>query len=495
MEESEHLDPTIEINVETVKKRAVWGVVALTGRTFIISIISLVATALLTVFLDPSQFGVFWVVSAVVNFLAYFSDVGLAAAIIQKKEEVSEEDLKTTFTVQQILVIILLVVLYFLTPLAVKFYSLDQNGVFLLYSLGISLFLSSLKTIPSAMLERRLEFGKLILPQVLENLVYNIVAVVLAWKGFGVTSFTIAVLARGVVGLIAIYIVNPWVPGIAFSGTALKKLLTFGIPYQINTFLAVIKDDGMTAVLGGILGTSGVGFLGWAQKWAKTPLRLFMDNVLKVTFPAFARMQNEKAHLERAVTRSVFFVCLLIYPSLVGILVLAPMFVDIIPRYSKWIPALLPLYLIGIDTVFGAATTPLTNLLNSIGKIKTTFKLMIMWTVLTWALVPFLSLRFGVNGAAVGYAIVSSSSVVAIYITKKYVNFSITDSIAKPFVASILMGAIILVLRGLLPTNITSVWIIAVVGSVSYALFILVMVGKSIVEDVKRSAKTIFSKE
>ena len=106
-----HLDPTAEITLDAVKKRAVSGVVVLTGRTFLLSVIALVATALLTIFLDPDQFGVFWAVSAVVNFMAYFSDIGLAAALIQRKEKLTRADLVTTFTVQQGLVLSILIIL------------------------------------------------------------------------------------------------------------------------------------------------------------------------------------------------------------------------------------------------------------------------------------------------------------------------------------------------------------------------------------------------
>ena len=133
--EEEHLNPTEEITLEVVKERAVKGVVVLTGRTFFLSVISLVATAFLTVFLNPSDFGIFWIVSAVVNFLSYFSDVGLAAALIQKKETPSKEDLHTTFTVQQILVVTVLVVLYLASPFLAKYYGLSHAGKLLLYAL------------------------------------------------------------------------------------------------------------------------------------------------------------------------------------------------------------------------------------------------------------------------------------------------------------------------------------------------------------------------
>ncbi len=255
--------PTIEF--QEVKRRSVSGVMALISRTFIIQIISFVATLALTIFLDPNTYGIFYLVSSVVNFLAYFSDVGLAAALIQKKENITKEDLSTTFTVQQILVISLLIILFAISPFIRQQYHIDQSGLYLLYAMGISLFLSSLKTIPSIMLEREIKFSKLILPQVLETLTFNLVAVVCAWKGMGVTSFTLAVLSRGVVGLVAMYLVYPWKPRFGIYKDSLHHLLRFGIPYQANTFLAVLKDDGMTIILTRIIGTEGLGYIGWGR--------------------------------------------------------------------------------------------------------------------------------------------------------------------------------------------------------------------------------------
>lgn len=490
----EHLEPTEEINLEMVKKRAVQGVVTLTGRTFVLSAISLVATGFLTVFLNPSEFGVFWIVSAVVNFLAYFSDIGLAAALIQKKEVPNDVDLKTTFTIQQILVLVLLTVLVILSPFLTKVYSLTHQGQLLMYVLGLSLVLSSLKTIPSILMERKLEFGKLVIPQILENLVYNVVAVILAWRGYGLTSFTIAVLARGLVGLVTVYILRPWKPGLTISRTSLKKLLTYGLPYQANTLLATLKDDGMTAVLGGILGPAGVGLLGWAQKWAYAPLRFFMDHVVKVTFPAFARMQDEKSELSRTVGRSVFFICFLVFPTLAGLLIVAPTLVNIIPKYGKWAPALTALSLIGINTVFASVSTELTNLLNSIGKIKTTFKLMIMWTVLTWLLVPALALKYGVNGAAAGYALVGASSVIAIYIARRHVGFSLFDSVFKPGLTTISMSIVLLIARNFLPINLLAVITMTIIGILTYFAFSYLVVGLTIIADVKKGFSTLLAK-
>ncbi|QQS38662.1 oligosaccharide flippase family protein [Candidatus Woesebacteria bacterium] len=493
-EPGESFDNTLEITLETVKERAVKGIIVLTGRTFLLQIMALIASIFLGIFLSPAEFGVFFVVSAVVNFLAYFSDVGLAAALIQTKKEVTDADLKTTFTVQQFIVITLLVVLFVFVPYFEAYYNLSHEGVLLFYALGISLLMSSLKTIPSVLLERELNFSRLVLPQVLETVVYHLVAVYFAWKGYGISAFTYAVLLRGIVGLIAMYLLKPWLPGLKFSKYSLKKLLKFGVPYQANTFLATIKDDGLTAFLGGILTPAGLGYLGWAQKWAKYPLRLFMDNVLKVTFPAFSRMQDSRDHLSNSVTRSIFFLCFLVFPSLAGFMILAPTLTEIIPRYEKWLPALVPLYIIGIDTVFATVTTQLTNTLNAIGKITVTFRLMIMWSVLAWVLIPVLALNFGYIGAAVGYALVSSSSIIAIIVTKHHINFSIKDSVFTPTLGTIVMAVILIVIRSFLPRNILSVIILSLTGMVVYMSTLRYLVGDSITGDVKKVAKNLFSK-
>jgi len=492
--ESEHLDPTAEISLETVKAKSVRGVVVLTGRTFFLQVLGVVAVGFLGAFLGPFEWGVFAILNAVINFLNYFSDVGLAAALIQKKDEPSDIDLKTTFLVQEILVLAIVGIIILLTPFFTNKYSLNQDGILLLYALAFSFLLSSFKSIPSVLLERKLDFIKLTFPQILEQVIYYTVLVVLAVKGFGLKSFTLAVITRDVVGVVAIYIMQPWKPGIAFSRKTLSGLFKFGIPYQINTLLAAIKDDGMTLVLGGILGAAGIGFLAFAQKFARYPLTFFMDTVTRVTFPAFARMQDEKVHLERTVTRSIFFICFLVFPCLVGIIVLAPSILEIIPRYSKWSPALLALSLISINFAFAAATTQLTNLLNAIGKIRMTFYLMIMWTALTWALLPLLSIKYGFNGAALGYSLVGASSSIAIFIAKKYVNFSITDSMLKPLMGAGLMGLVIFILKGALPTNLYSLAILILVGGLVYMAIMISMVGITLLEDAKKSFKTIFGR-
>lgn len=456
-----------ELDIAAVTKRSIHGIFALVTRTFFIQIVTFVVNFLLTVFLSPAIFGVFFVVSAVIAFLSYFSDIGLAAALIQKKEALTREDLKTTFTIQEIMVVSIVIIAFFSSTWIGKFYHLDQQGIWLFQALALSFFLSSLKTIPSVLLERDLHFEKLVIPQIVETLFFNIVALIFAMKGYGVMSFTFAVLARGVSGLIAMYIVAPWRVEFGFSKTVAKRLLSFGIPFQANSLLALIKDDLLIAYIGKVLPLAQVGYIGFAQKWAFTPLRLIMDNIIRITFPSFSRLQHETNHLAKAIEKSLFALTLIIFPSLIGLVVLGPQFIHIIPRYEKWEPALLSLTFFAVNAGLSSISTPLTNALNAIGKIKVTLYLMILWVLATWILTPLAIHFYGFNGFAGASALVATSVVIVIFLTKRYVPFSI-GVLKAPILSSIMMSFLLLGMSRMLPINLPSIGLEILLSSFAY---------------------------
>src|SRR3990167_8891924 len=143
-----------EIDIELIKKRAIYGVVSFTLRTFFIQAFTFGATFILTILLAPEVFGIFFVVSAILNFFVYFSDIGLAAALIQKKQNPSREDFVTTFTIQQAMVGLLILVGFLLSSKIAQLYNLNSDGLILMWFFFFPFFFYSLKTFPPIRLER-----------------------------------------------------------------------------------------------------------------------------------------------------------------------------------------------------------------------------------------------------------------------------------------------------------------------------------------------------
>ncbi|MFC1727385.1 oligosaccharide flippase family protein [Patescibacteria group bacterium] len=480
-----------ELDLKTVRKRSVAGVVALTSRTFFLQMVNFGAMFLLTIFLAPEIFGIFFVVTAAVNFLNYFSDIGLAAALIQKKEKLTESDLKTTFTIQQVLVIFLAIIALLGSSLVARFYRLDQAGLWLFRALVFSFFLSSLKTIPSVLLERKLDFNRLVIPQIAETIFFNLIAVYLAWQGFGVASFSWAVLARGISGLILIYLLSPWKPGLKLDKKSARSLLNFGVPFQVNSLLALVKDDLLIVFLGKILPLAQVGYLGWAQKWANFPLRFIMDSVNKVTFPAYSRIQKNLPALKNGVEKALFSVCTLTFPALVGLSILASSLVENLPRYTKWQPALLSLYFFCFQACFSAVSTTLTNTLNATGRIKTTLKLMMMWTVLTWVFTPLFIIWWGYHGVALAALVVSSLVVIPVWLVKRFVNFAIWENVGWPMLGALLMGTAVYLLRPYFSQNLLMIGLLAAFGAIIYSIAMLLLAKDKVIGSVKLVAGAI----
>lgn len=474
-----------ELDIATVTRRSIHGVFALVSRTFVIQIIRFAVFTLLFALLQETEIGVFYIVSASIAFLAYFSDIGLAAALIQKKEKITEEELRTTFTIQQGLVLSVVIIALLLSHWIGNFYHLDQNGVFLFQAFVVAFFLSSLKTIPSILLERSLKFDKLVIPQIIEEIIFNGVVLILAINGFGIMSYAYAVLARGISGLIAIYLIAPWKIGFGFSKATAKRLLSFGIPFQSNSFLALLKDDLLILYLGRALPLEQVGYVAFAQKWAFTPLRLIMDNMIRITFPSFSRLAHDAKHLGIAIEKALFATVFLVFPALVGLSILAPYFIEFIPKYQKWEPALAALTFFAINAALSSVSTPLTNALNAIGKVKITLWLMVFWTIATWVLTPLSIYLYGFNGVSIASAVIACSVVWVVYLVKKYVQFDLLKALYAPTVAAIVMGVVLYYLSQVVISNLSMVFVMIGVGIIVYFGVMFALGRKQLIEDSK----------
>lgn len=482
-----------QIGIEEIKQRASSGILFLTFRNIGIQAVSTLGFFLLTFLLGTGEVGLFAIVAESIGILGYFSDVGLASALIQKKDSVTDTELRTTFTIQQILVVISLVITFLIYGHFSELKHFGSKENWIMISLCFSFFVASLKTIPSVLLERKLNFKILSTVDIAENITFYVIAVLLAFMGVGAYSYAVAAFIRSLVGLIIIYSYQSWPIGISFSFSTTKNLFKYGIPFQLNSFIAVAKDRLSSLLVAGIIGRDGFGILSWAQKCTRTPLSL-MDSMIRVTFPAFSRLQNNPEMLKLTIEKSVYYVAFFIFPSLAGISLVAPDFIQLIPKYHKWDPAILPLYLLSINACIASVTTPLTNAFNAIGKITLTTKLMIMWTVLTWIFYPILSLKYGFLGTSIAALIVGSSSFIVWHLSDTIFQTKIFILIAKPIISTLIM-ILILTLINYLPFTIGLIIIIKILIGISvYAIFHLLF-SRQELQWLKRQIQSLLVKK
>lgn len=472
------------LSISEIKKRVVTSFMSLTARQVALRAISFITLNIILARVLPVEtLGIFNIATAVVTFFAFFSDIGLAASLIQKKEEVTDTDIKTVFTIQQLIVTTLSLIIILAAPLIGGFYSLDESGVWLVRVLGISFFLSSLKVVPSVLLERQLKFHPLVMVEVVETVIFNGLLILLVTSNLGIWSFSIAAFLRGITGTVLIYILAPAKVGFLLNKQAARQLLSFGILYQVNSLLAMLKDRLVPLVIAGMVGPLGIGYITWAQAMAFLPLEI-MNVVIRITFPAYSRLQDNKEVLAKAVEKSLFATSLMVYPALFGLGAILPSLVTYIIS-PKWLPAISSFYLFAFSTYWAVISTTFTNTLNATGHIKVTLKLMILWTVLTWALTPLLVYFYGFTGVAMASFLISFTSVVTIILVKRILVVRVLDAVLLPTLASALMAFFVYMFTQIFTRDIFTLLLSIILGAVIYMSTVLLFKKETILENIR----------
>ena len=465
---------------QSIKRKSFISAFSLFFQSGYSAVLGFVANLILTILLPPSVFGIYITVLAIIAFLNYFSDVGLAASLIQKKN-ITDADIKTTFTAQQILIIAVILIGFFATPTVKNFYNLPPGAIYLYWALLISFFLSSLKTIPSIFLERKIQFQKIVFVQLVENSVFYITVSIFALLGFGLHSFTFAVILRSITGLVLIYSLSFWMPRVGISIVSLKELLSFGLPFQASSFLAIFKDELITLYLGKVVGFQTLGLIGFAKKWAEAPIRIIMDNVSKVVFPLIARFQSDKKAIKNLSEKILYYQSSLLAPILIGLVLIMPKLIEIIPNYSKWGPALPLFYIFAASSLIVSYSAPFMNILNALGKVKVTFLFMAFFTALIWVLTPTLISMYGAIGFPLAHIIVSVFYILVIIKAKSLIKFEFIKPIYAFLISSLIMGFSI--------SFINSVVIMVFSGIIIYYLLIRYIFGIKILSQLKNFYK------
>lgn len=481
-EVSELLD---EKALQDIKAKSVSGAISYFVRTLFLQGIGLVTAIVLSEYFSPADFGIYGYVTQFIGLLIFFSDIGLAASLIQKKNEPTTEELRTVFTIQQGLSWFIFAIVLLLSTTHIISDKVGMAGAWVFLALGISFPLASLKTVSAVKLERELNFSRLVIPQIIEQIVFNVLLVFLAFRGAGVIAYAYAILARSVIGAATMFYLEPWKIGFGFNKAAAKELLHFGGRFQLNDFLARIKDNLFYLALGWYFTPTQFGYISWAKNWSMYPYNLTVQNVMLITFPTFSRLQHNKQALQRAIEKSLFFITISIFPILVGMALFIQPLLQVVHREAKWGPAVMSFIFFSLSIGWSAVSSPLTNTLNAIGKVGITLKLMIMWTGLTWILTPLAIYFYGYNGVAISAFFIAFTSLLPVYYVKQHVPFNFFEQVWRQTVAVGIMAAVGLV--GMNYWTQSFYWLIlgGMLSGGSYLLILLITGKEKILAEVK----------
>jgi O-antigen/teichoic acid export membrane protein len=371
--------------------------------------------------LEPADFGLYAIVQFALAIFLQFGDVGLASALIRQNSQPTRRELSSAWSFQMLVAGSITAILWLGAPLMLEFWpDMSADGIWVLRALSIDVLLSSARLLPSLLMERELEYGKLSGLDVIMSVAYYVTAVGLAWSGFGVMSLAYAVLARSVCGVLGAHLLRPFRPSLVLDWPLIRPIMHFGVRFQLKSIVGFLCTA-LAPVYGGrVLGQAQLGFINLGQSTANFPLRL-VDVMARVSFPLFSRLQNEPKAFAQTLERGVMV-------SAMGVLFYVGLAVGLGPNLiyvvygAKWLPSLPLFYVYAIAGAIGFIHPVVAPAIDALGKPGLNLKLMVSWTVAMAVLVALLTPRWGALGFAIGFCIpVVLGNAVVIVILKRLV--------------------------------------------------------------------------
>ena len=152
------------------------------------------------------------------------------------ERDIPRERLDALFTLQLVAVTALSLLLLALAPAVALLTGVPGTG-WLTASLAGALFLLSLRSLPSAMQERDLAYGAPVLADLVSQVSYWLLAVTLAWLGWGVWSVVWSVLLSSALGTLALLLKTRWRPRLNFNWRGLRNDSVFGLMIRQPVFI------------------------------------------------------------------------------------------------------------------------------------------------------------------------------------------------------------------------------------------------------------------
>ena len=468
---------------ENLKKRAATGAVLLVGKRVVTQAIGTLSNIFLARLLFPSDFGTFAIVTFVVIFFTVFSDLGLGPSLVQKKEDLDQKDLQTAFTFQLFLIFAIVLFIFLGAPIIAGFYNLGQTGVNLLRFYSLYLFILPIKTTCGALLERNLEYKKLVTIEVTEIGITSITTVILAFLGFGVFSFVFSSVFGHFVGGLLYFIFSPWKLRLLISGKNLVKLAKFGLPFQSQAWFGLFYGPAILLYLGKAVGAQNLGFYIFAASLSVFPLAA-SEIINRIVFPLGARTQKDKLFFRQLIERSLVIVSATSLPIVAFMLVTAPALIHFIYT-DRWTPALPAIYLGLVQMGIISYTGVFTQLLLSLGKANVMRNISAVWALVTWILGPALIYYFNFVGMSLTGLLVSATGLWLLVRLKQEVNFSWLPNFAPFFGSSAIAGFVVFIAIRTLPGNILGLVLGLFLGGAVYLGLVLLLKGRELVDNFR----------
>ena len=304
--------------VKAVTTNVGWSVLSKTA-TFGLKFVTVPILARL---LTPSEFGAVAVALTVVQLLAMIGGAGLTSALIVVDSDDQWETVHSVFWANLGMSVLMGLGLYFgAAPLATLMDAPEAAGLLRIMALLIPIQLSA--DVAYSILAKRMNFSRDAMWSTISESVAAIVAVIMAYMGFGVWALVVQLFTSAVIRLVGLYTAAGYMPRPVFHPRKLVPLLSFSSGVMGSDFANFVTFQSPMIVIGKTLGLADAGAYSVGNRFASIPNQVVLTAVMGVLFPAFSQMGDDRRRRVDALMLSTQVTTVLLAPAMFGLWAIA----------------------------------------------------------------------------------------------------------------------------------------------------------------------------
>lgn len=362
-------------------------------------------TALMARLLDPTAFGIMAAADYILRFGEYFSHMGIAFAIVQKPN-IGDKDVRAAFTICSILGLVLFGLMYVAAPYLEYLLSEKPAPILtpVIHIMSANFLLVAFHSVAPALLRREMDFKTLTFIEVSSYVVSWGVGAVMGYLGYGIWSLVAVAVVRNVLFAAMAFWAKPHSIMPIFEWEYYKHMLGYGGKISLISFVE-FQAANIDRLL--IMRFFGPGMLGiFRQAWEIVSLPVYKITIAfnDVLFPAFSRIQDDRARFEAAYLKATMLISYLMFPMCLGVAA-ASHYIVLTVLGDKWLACVPILQILALGMPFRAnvhlngIVCEAASILNAKAAIEVG-KIVVQVVVYVC-----LGYWFGMNGFAAGFVV------------------------------------------------------------------------------------------
>ncbi len=375
----------------------VWSAISTGGK----QLLTIASVATVARKLGPGAYGVMGMAGLLLLLVSMLRDLGTGVAIIQKST-LSKRLLSSLFWVNVLTGMVAASIVAISAPFMARFFH-QPLLMPILTVLSISFVLTATGVVHNSLLYREMQYQKLAIADLSAAALTYLVALSFAYSGFGVWSLVFANLTSALSATLFYWLACRWRPSLILDRKEVESVLGFSLNLTGFVFFNFFSRNADNIIVGKFRGDAELGNYSMAYNLMLAPMSNITAVIAQVTFPAFARIQDDISRFRSAYMRQLMLIGLITFPLMAGMGVLADPLIRAVLK-DKWAGAIPIFQILAPVGLVQSIWTMIGTICNARGRTDLMFR-MGLGTSVVLVIAFLIGVRYGAVGVAAAYAI------------------------------------------------------------------------------------------